>query len=290
MTLLQIIIATSTVTATAAQPSQPKPEVQYRALLKQFNRDAGGFRKAKSDRERREHFDRFAKYPAKFLDIAEKNPKDAIALVALRQAIQTVSSTDSAGMNAWEENRTEFPQGLHDGSVERIIKVIRRDHLRSDKLGPIIDRLRYQYRIEYEPLLLQLAMKSPHRNIRGLARLALARFLNDRRRMADLVVDRPELKKRYAVLFGKNYLKVSQQLAGVKRIEGIFKNATQFKDVDGPLGETVANQAKAELYELRHLSIGKQVPEIIGKDQDGKTFKLSDYRGKVVLLYFWAEF
>ncbi|MBI2808576.1 MAG: redoxin domain-containing protein [Planctomycetes bacterium] len=29
--------------------------------------------------------------------------------------------------------------------------------------------------------------------------------------------------------------------------------------------------------------------EIEGQDQDGKHFKLSDYRGKVVLLYFWSE-
>lgn len=287
MPLVHIAIIATT---TLPQPAQPKPAVQYRALLKKFNADAGGYRKAKTDRERREHFDRFAKYPARFLDIAEKNPKDPIALVALRQAIQMVGSTDSAGMNAWEANRGDFPQGLHDGSVARIIKIIRRDHLRSDRLGPIIDRLRYQYRVEYEPLLVQLSTKSPHRKIRGLATLALARYLNDRRRMADLVVDRPGLKKRYAVLFGKNYLKKSRQLADVKRIEVIFENATKFKDVDGPLGETVANQAKAELYELRHLSIGKQVPDIAGTDQDGKAFKLSDYRGKVVLLYFWAEF
>jgi hypothetical protein len=29
-------------------------------------------------------------------------------------------------------------------------------------------------------------------------------------------------------------------------------------------------------------------PEIQGTDQDGQVFKLSDYRGKVVLLDFWA--
>ena len=35
--------------------------------------------------------------------------------------------------------------------------------------------------------------------------------------------------------------------------------------------------------------VGKQAPDIEGEDQDGKHFKLSDYRGKVVLLYFWND-
>jgi cytochrome oxidase Cu insertion factor (SCO1/SenC/PrrC family) len=55
-------------------------------------------------------------------------------------------------------------------------------------------------------------------------------------------------------------------------------------------GEIVGEQAKTELYELRYLAIGKQAQEMEGEDQDAKSFKLSDYRGKVVLLYFWSEF
>ena len=35
--------------------------------------------------------------------------------------------------------------------------------------------------------------------------------------------------------------------------------------------------------------IGQMAPEIEGKDADGKPFKLSDYRGKVVVLDFWGE-
>jgi hypothetical protein len=34
---------------------------------------------------------------------------------------------------------------------------------------------------------------------------------------------------------------------------------------------------------------GKPAPEIEGKDLDGVPFKLSDYRGKVVLLDFWGH-
>ncbi len=36
------------------------------------------------------------------------------------------------------------------------------------------------------------------------------------------------------------------------------------------------------------LEVGNLAPEIEGEDIDGVKFKLSDYRGKVVLLDFWA--
>jgi peroxiredoxin len=37
------------------------------------------------------------------------------------------------------------------------------------------------------------------------------------------------------------------------------------------------------------LAVGKEAPEIEGEDQEGKKFKLSDYRGKVVLLDLWRD-
>ena len=40
---------------------------------------------------------------------------------------------------------------------------------------------------------------------------------------------------------------------------------------------------------LRSLRIGKVAPEIVGTDLDEKEFKLTDYRGKVVLLDFWGN-
>jgi AhpC/TSA family len=50
----------------------------------------------------------------------------------------------------------------------------------------------------------------------------------------------------------------------------------------------IARPAEDRLYVLQHLSIGKEAPIISGKDADGKEFKLSDYRGKVVVIDFWA--
>jgi thiol-disulfide isomerase/thioredoxin len=52
---------------------------------------------------------------------------------------------------------------------------------------------------------------------------------------------------------------------------------------------TIADIAGSELRELRQLSVGKVAPEIEGESVDGKRLKLSDYRGKVVVLNFWAS-
>ena len=38
------------------------------------------------------------------------------------------------------------------------------------------------------------------------------------------------------------------------------------------------------------IKVGDTAPDFNLKDQDQKDVKLSDYRGKVVLLYFWSEF
>lgn len=51
-----------------------------------------------------------------------------------------------------------------------------------------------------------------------------------------------------------------------------------------PLGK----QAEGMLFLLHHLGIGRTAPEIEGEDIDGKPMKLSDYRGKVVMVSFWA--
>jgi cytochrome oxidase Cu insertion factor (SCO1/SenC/PrrC family) len=37
------------------------------------------------------------------------------------------------------------------------------------------------------------------------------------------------------------------------------------------------------------VAVGQVAPEIEGQDLDGQPFKLSDYRGKVVLLDFWGN-
>ena len=70
--------------------------------------------------------------------------------------------------------------------------------------------------------------------------------------------------------------------------EKLFEQAVaEFSDVK--LGtQSVGDRAQNELFEIHNLGIGKTAPEIEGADIDGKPIKLSDYRGKVVVLDFWG--
>jgi len=50
----------------------------------------------------------------------------------------------------------------------------------------------------------------------------------------------------------------------------------------------LADRIAAPRFQQEHLQIGMQVPEIVGEDIDAVPFKLSDYRGKVVVIDFWG--
>lgn len=49
-----------------------------------------------------------------------------------------------------------------------------------------------------------------------------------------------------------------------------------------------APQARGILNELEHLQVGMTAPDFDATDGDGVKFKLSDYRGRVVVLDFWG--
>lgn len=54
-------------------------------------------------------------------------------------------------------------------------------------------------------------------------------------------------------------------------------------------GKSLSDIAENELFAMRHLKVGKVAPEIEGEKAGGKPFKLSDYRGKVVVLNFFGH-
>jgi hypothetical protein len=121
---------------------------------------------------------------------------------------------------------------------------------------------RLHYTTDSERLLRVLYTRGKRDEVRGVACLVLAQVLSGS----------PDEKKR-------------------QESEKLFEEAaTKYADVKTAFDGTVGRKARAELFDLRYLSVGKTAPEVEGTDQDGKHFKLSDYKGKVVLLDFWSEF
>jgi thiol-disulfide isomerase/thioredoxin len=63
----------------------------------------------------------------------------------------------------------------------------------------------------------------------------------------------------------------------------------KYSDEEYRGGVTYQDLSTSSLFEIMNLGIGKMVPEIEGEDLDGVAFKLSDYRGKVIMISFWAS-
>src|SRR5262249_30257230 len=105
--------------------------------------------------------------------------------------------------------------------------------------------------------------------------------------------EQPDLEQRVEAVFGKEtagWLRDGDADRLEKDAEELFETAAdKFADVPMYGEETLGDLAKGQLFEIRNLGIGKTAPEIEGEDLDGTPFKLSDYRGKVVVIDFWGN-
>jgi hypothetical protein len=234
---------------------------QYKALEKEFNDAMQAFQKAygdaKTDEERQkivqDKYPQPGKFASKFLALAEMYPKDAVAVDALVWIV-----ANGYGMAGDKDN----PRG-------KAVALLLRDHTENDKLGQVCRALVYSVDQESEKLLRAILEKSPHKDVQGQACLSLAQHLNNRARS----------------------IQGQEQDKLAKEAEELFERAAaKYGDVKTQFTGKVGDKAKSELFEIRHLAIGKEAPDIEGVDQDGKKFKLSDYKGKVVMLDFWSQF
>jgi hypothetical protein len=105
---------------------------------------------------------------------------------------------------------------------------------------------------ECERALRTIAAQSPHRQVQAAATYTLATLL------AGNTESKPEARRLFDTL--------QKKYAGTR----------------------YAEQAGGYIFEMENLQIGMKAPDFTATDQDGKTFKLSDYRGKVVVLDFWG--
>lgn len=236
----------------------------YQALLKQYRNAEEAFNKAIQDAKTPEQQNRVfqEKYPKpdqytrQFLAIAETYPQAPESIDAL------VWVATHAG-------------GLPD--AEKALTMLRRDHVASDKLGPLCQQLVYNQLPASEPFLREVLEKNPNHDIQGIACYALARTLKSKAEqpqggLVNLLRRRPEGAKPPAAESEEMFERVVTKYGNVKYGRG-----------------TLGASAKGELFEIRNLAVGKTAPEIEGQEIAGKPMKLSDYKGKVVVLDFWGN-
>jgi AhpC/TSA family len=156
-------------------------------------------------------------------------------------------------------------------------------HAASPKIGAVVFALAQMARYQEdgkaapgEALLKAVAEKNPDKTVRGQVAVARAWAAKGKFDAAE-----------------KNKSKGADELAAAaeKAFDALAKEYGECKLLDTyqKTPPTLADVAKVELFELRNLRVGKTAPDIAGEDLDGVKFKLSDYKGKVVVLDFWGD-
>ena len=75
-----------------------------------------------------------------------------------------------------------------------------------------------------------------------------------------------------------------------ERFQKLDRAKEAFSAVERDFADTpyYATRAKQWVFKLTYLVLGKVAPDFEAEDEKGQKFKLSDYRGKVVVLDFWG--
>jgi AhpC/TSA family len=83
---------------------------------------------------------------------------------------------------------------------------------------------------------------------------------------------------------------LSTVLTGTSAGESERMRAAQYKEelVKNFKDTRVVSRMNAKEFREKNLAVGMAVPDFTAKDIEGAEFKLSDYKGKVVLLDFWG--
>jgi hypothetical protein len=281
---LAVLVLTPELRAFDEPPEKAKtPRARYQALFQEHQKAMQQFmdvyQKAKTDQERRklveEKYPQPQSYARRFLEIAESAPQDESAVDALIWIVQHARGTP-------EDNR----------AIDRLAA----SHVEDPRLGEVAARMVNSESPSAEKLIRTILEKNPSREAKGRACLALAQKLKQQAETVRSLKNDPNVAQRYEAYYksqglGPEFTALRQKDPDVlaKEAEAMFERAAhEFADVSHFRG-TVGQSAQAELNEIRNLGIGKPAPDITGADIDGKSFKLSDYKGKVVVVDFWGD-
>jgi peroxiredoxin len=268
-----------------ARNDKPKnPAEQLKELSKEFDLAQVSFRqqldacKSPDEREKVRESDPAKTFAPRFLEFARAYPNDAAAPAALDWVLDNLWIG-----SALNEALEILARNIQDTRMRRVFL----NHY--GKLGGSLEP-------GVEKFLQAISSKSKDKDTQGVAYYTLGQHLKLRAKWRKAWEDsddrmRAKIEKEYGLAFVEKLREARLDKLNMEMEQSFAMVAEKYADMRlKPSEKTIfADRAKSELYEIRHLSTGKVAPEINGKDVDGMALKLSDYRGKVVVLVFWGE-
>ena len=242
------------VPANATQKETTAPAARYQKLLDQYEEGA-----------------KAPELAGRFLELAEQHPSDSVAVDSL----------------VWVLTKARLRP-----EATRALELLERDHLNDEQFAAACRHVARTPALAAEKLLRTALDKSRNEKVRSQACRQLAYQLDQQASVVDQLKKEPESIDRvmqfYGAEYGKHLKSLDREQLEKKREQHYERMLKSFADVstsDGKLGEI----AEKALFRICHLSIGRVAPEIEGEDIFGKTFKLSEHRGRVVVLSFWGH-
>ncbi len=297
MPILVIALQLFMASPNAQDAAAPTLHERYEALVKQYEAESlawdqryGGGRRGDPEALLEARYRDWPAwgYAGRFLELAETSPEDPAAVDALVWIVK-------------------LSVAVHVGDCQlvaphsRALELLAKGKSIDDKKLRELCRRALQYPSPWtEQFLRTLLEHSTNRDVRGMACLGLANLLTTRREISmnpwfareKMPPFDSYMHQRTDALYIGYIISTDRRSVSVEA-ERLFKRAIdEFGDilydqrmVPGQPKRTIAEVARAEWNESR-TAVGSVAPDIDGEDVNGKRIKLSDFRGKVVVLSF----
>jgi hypothetical protein len=255
------------------------PAKQFEGIEQEFTQAQQAFSKAygeaNTDEERQkvvaEKYPQPRTFAPRMLELAQQHADDPAAVDALAWIVTRVRTGNEA---------------------DNALSILGEKHTDSEKIGPVCQSLVHSSSPAAEKLLRAVLEKNPHHEAQGQASYALAKVLGQQSALAGYYESKPaelgNLERRFGKEYADRILKAGKENLAAES-EQLFERVVETCDDIKSYRGSLADAAKGDLFEIRNLAIGRVAPDIEGDDMDGQRLKLSDYRGKVVVLDFWGN-
>lgn len=172
---------------------------------------------------------------------------------------------DAIAPLVWLINNAEGGPGEKDETATDALATLTKSHAADKEIADQLPQLMYAYwRIGAEPLsaLYEKVIKeNPDKTAKAGATFNLA----------------------FTLYSSERGMSGKSESSGRARAIKLFKSmATDFPD------SKAAKRAESYVFEIENLQVGMKAPDFSGEDADNKTIRLSDFKGKVVVIDFWG--